>query len=145
MEPITEEGLEFLKTCPREARTKSTFEHFGYFITHYLPHYVRSEFAPFHYDMMADVHDLLELNIRELAWFLFGERAKTSFAKALILYMIAFDIEPYINADTFDGTNSERILFDVVWELQTNRRYIADFGERYNIKRNKDEVTQAFF
>jgi hypothetical protein len=58
---------------------------------------VRCEFADFHYDMMADVHDLLDLNIRELAWFMFGESAKTSFVKGLILYMIAYDIEPYIN------------------------------------------------
>lgn len=121
---------------------KSTRDHFGYFIAYYLSHYVRSEFAPFHYEMMADVHDLLDLKIREVAWFMFGESAKTSFAKALILYMIAYDIEPYINADAFDSTNSERALFDVVWELQTNRRFIADFGEKYNTKRSKDEATQ---
>lgn len=117
-------------------------EHFGYFLAYYLPHYVRSQFADFHYDMMADVHDLLDLKIRELGWFMFGESAKTSFAKGLILYMIAYDIEPYINADAFDSTNSERILFDVVWELQTNDRFTADFGEKYNIKRSKDQVTQ---
>lgn len=92
--------------------------------------------------MMADVHDLLDLKIREVAWFMFGESAKTSFAKGLILYMIAYDIEPYINADAFDSTNSERILFDVVWELQTNKRFIEDFGEKYNAARTKDEVTQ---
>lgn len=73
---------------------------------------------------------------------MFGESAKTSFAKGLILYMIAYDIEPYINADAFDSTNSERILFDVVWELQTNKRFIEDFGEKYNTARTKDEVTQ---
>lgn len=91
--------------------------------------------------MMADVHDLLDLRIRELAWFMFGESAKTSFAKALILYMIAFDIEPYINADAFDTTNSERILFDVVWELQKNVQFRKDFGEKYNTTRSPDEVT----
>ncbi len=123
-------------------RTNNIREHFGYFVAHYFRHYVRSEFAPFHYDMMADVHDLMEYRIRELAWFMFGESAKTSFAKALILYMIAYDIEPYINADAFDSTNSERILFDVVWELQTNQRFLEDFGEKYNATRSKDEVTQ---
>lgn len=107
-----------------------------------MPHYVRSEFSPFHYDMMADVHGLLDLEIRELGWFMFGESAKTSFAKSLILYMICYEIEPYVNVDAFDSTNSERILFDVVWELQTNRRLIADFGELYNTTRSKDEVTQ---
>lgn len=133
--------MQFLKEVNKEARTKSTREHFGYFVTYYLPHYVRSSFAPFHYDMMADVHDLLDLKIRELAWFMFGESAKTSFIKALILYMIAYDIEPYINADAFDTTNSERILFDVVWELQKNIRFRQDFGEKYNTTRSPDEVT----
>ena len=132
----------FLKQSRKEARTNALKDHFGYFVTYYLSHYVRSEFAHFHYDMMGDVHDLLELKIRELAWFMFGESAKTSFAKALILYMIVFEVEPYINVDAFDSTNSERILFDVVWELQTNRRIIADFGELYNTKRSRDEVTQ---
>lgn len=132
----------FLKNSNREARTKAASKHFGYFLTYYLPHYVRSEFSSFHYDMMGDVHDLLDFKIRELAWFMFGESAKTSFAKALILYMIAYDIEPYINADAFDSTNSERVLFDVVWELQKNRRYRDDFGEKYNTSRSRDEVTQ---
>ncbi len=132
----------FLKNSSREARTKAASKHFGYFLTYYLPHYVRSEFAPFHYDMMGDVHDLLDFKIRELAWFMFGESAKTSFAKAFILYMIAYDIEPYINADAFDSTNSERVLFDVVWELQKNKRYRDDFGEKYNTARSRDEVTQ---
>ena len=116
--------------------------HFGYFLAYYLPHYVRSPFASFHYDMMADVHDLLDLKIRELGWFMFGESAKTSFAKGLILYMIAYDIDPYINADAFDSTNSERILFDVVWELQSNERFSNDFGEKYNGPRTRDSVTQ---
>ncbi len=132
----------FLKNSSREARTKAASKHFGYFLTYYLPHYVRSEFSSFHYDMMGDVHDLLDFRIRELAWFMFGESAKTSFAKALILYMIAYDIEPYINADAFDSTNSERVLFDVVWELQKNKRYRDDFGEKYNTARSRDEVTQ---
>lgn len=123
-------------------RTKATRDHFGYFITYYMQNYVRSEFASFHYDMMVDVHDLIDLKIREVAWFMFGESAKTSFAKALILYMIAYDIEPYINADSFDSTNSERILFDVVLELQTNKRFIADFGDKFNAKRNHFEATQ---
>lgn len=142
MELITKDKLQFLKTASREERTKAARLHFGYFIAYYLPHYVMSPFAPYHYDMMADVHDLLDLRIRELAWFMFGESAKTSFAKALVLYMLAYDIEPYINADAFDSTNSERILFDVVHELQRNTRYRNDFGEKYNTSRTQDEVTQ---
>lgn len=139
---MTTEGLRALREQRKEVRTNNIKDHFGYFVAYYLKHYVRSEFGDFHYDMMADVHDLLEHRIREVAWFMFGESAKTSFAKALILYMIAYDTEPYINTDAFDSTNSERILFDIVWELQTNQRFIEDFGEKYNTKRTHDEVTQ---
>lgn len=140
--PINQQGIQFLKGSNVGARTKALRRHFGYFVTYYLQHYVWSEFASFHYDMMRDVHDLLDFKVREVAWFMFGESAKTSFAKALILYMIAYEIEPYINVDAFDSTNSERILFDVVWELQTNSRFINDFGELYNVKRSKDQITQ---
>ncbi len=136
------EGVDFLKTENVAERTKALRKHFGYFVTYYLQHYIWSEFASFHYDMMRDVHDLLDFKVREVAWFMFGESAKTSFAKALILYMIAYEIEPYINVDAFDSTNSERLLFDVVWELQTNSRFIRDFGQLYNTKRSKDQVTQ---
>lgn len=142
MERVTREKIRMIRELPKDERIIATRNHFGYFITYYLQHYVQSDFAPFHYAMMGDVHDLLDLRIRELAWFMFGESAKTSFAKALILYMILFDIEPYINADAFDTTNSERILFDVVWELQTNELIAQDFGELYNTKRSKDQVTQ---
>jgi hypothetical protein len=142
LKPITLEGIQMLHTLDKETRTNRLRGHFGYFLIYYLQHYTGSKFAPFHYEMMGDVHDLLEHRIRELAWFMFGESAKTSFAKALILYLIAYDIEPYINADSFDSTNSERILFDVVWELQTNKRFLEDFGEKYNTTRSKDEATQ---
>ncbi len=134
--------MEFLKSASKEARTKATKEHFGYFLTYYFPHYVMSKFATFHYDMMGDIHDLIDLRIRELAWFMFGESAKTSFAKAFIIYMIVYDIDPYINADAFDSTNSERVLFDIIHELQLNRRLREDFGELYNVSRTQTEATQ---
>src|ERR1051325_224424 len=85
LERVTRENLRLIRGMDSDNRKRATRNHFGYFLAHYLPTYVQSDFAPFHYDMMGDVHDLVDLRIREVAWFMFGESAKTSFAKALIL------------------------------------------------------------
>jgi len=136
------EGLQFLKESSREVRTKATRKHFGYFLAYYLSHYVRSEFAPYHYDMMQDFHDLIDMRINELSWFMYRESAKTSFAKGGLLYLLAFGLAEYPNVDSLDGDNSERILYDVTWELQTNKRFISDFGELHVGKRTQDQISQ---
>lgn len=130
-----------IKGTPAE-RAELTRVNFGAFFTYYLPHYVNYEFAPFHYEMMGDVHDLINGDIKELAWIQFRESSKTSFAKGLLLYLICFRLDEYINVDSYDRENAERMLYDVVWELQTNERILADFGQLYNVARSKDQVTQ---
>ena len=139
---ITQDKIKQLKSLSKAERILATRSHFGYYMVYYMPHYVQSEFAPFHYDMMGDVHDLLNFTIRELAWIMFRESAKTSLAKGLICYLITNRIEPYINVDSYDKENAERVLFDVVQELQSNKRLIEDFGQLYNVKRSAGEATQ---
>ena len=92
--------------------------------------------------MFGDVKDLFDDIIREIAWIMFRESAKTSFAKGVLLWLIATGQRRYLNVDSFDKENAERVLFDVVVEMQMNKRFIADYGELYNIKRNADNVTQ---
>lgn len=92
--------------------------------------------------MFQDLDDLMSDVLRELAWIMFRESSKTSISKAFVLWLITFNKRKYINVDSFDRENSERILFDIVVEMQTNPRFKADFGELYNSKRNADEVTQ---
>ncbi len=128
-----------MSRAERIAETKNDF--LLYFV-YYLPHYVQYRFAPFHYEMAQDVHDLIDGTIRELAWIQHRESAKTSLAKALFLYLICYDIDDYPNVDSYEKENAERILYDVVWELQTNERIIADFGEIYNAQRTKDQISQ---
>lgn len=48
----------------------------------------------------------------------------------------------YINVDSYDKTNAESLLFDVVTELQTNQLLIGDYGHLYNQNRTKDEATR---
>src|SRR5262249_756752 len=47
----------------------------------------------------------------------------------------------YINVDSYDKTNAESFLFDVVTELQSNTLLIDDFGQLYNQPRSKEQAT----
>ena len=131
-----------MKKMSREDRVIIAESDFILFFAHYLPHYVEYKFAPFHFDMAVDIHDLIDGTIKELSWIAYRESGKTSFAKGLLLYLICFHLDEYINVDSYDKENAERILFDVVWELQTNKRILDDFGQLYNAPRSKDQISQ---
>lgn len=115
---------------------------FSLFFVYYFVDYIKYDFAPFHYEMFQDIKDLFDDEIREVSWVAFRESAKTSLAKAVVLWLIASGRRRYLNVDSFDKENSERILFDIVVEMQTNARFRSDYGELYNTKRDSDNVTQ---
>ena len=106
MREITLDQIKALKDLPRDVRKKVCRNNFGLFLTYYFPHYIGYKFAPYHYDMVDDWHDLIDGTITELAWIMYRESAKTSFAKMGFCYLIAYDIDPYINADSYDGDNA---------------------------------------
>jgi hypothetical protein len=114
--------------------------------------------APFHEDCEQDVGELVTGNIKNVAWIAFRESAKTSAVKIALAWIIArqqvidslrakgedvrhWGERRYINVDSYDKSNAESILFDVVMELQTNDLLIADFGHLYNQPRTKDQAT----
>lgn len=142
MQPITVQQIKGLSELSKEERKFVCKENFALFMAYYFPHYIQSQFADYHYDMVDDWHDLIDGKITELAWIMYRESAKTSFAKMGFAYLICYDVDPYINADSYDGDNAERFLFDVAFELQTNKRIIADFGQLYNTKRDPNQITQ---
>lgn len=115
---------------------------FKYFLVYYFTEYLKYPFAPFHYEMFQDLRDLMSGKYREVAWIMFRESAKTSISKIFIIWLICFQKRKYLNVDSYSLVNAERILFDVVSELQTNNKIKQDFGELYNSKRDADEVTQ---
>lgn len=115
---------------------------FKYFFAYYLTDYVKYRFALFHIQWFKDLANLMNGKYRELALIAFRESAKTSIAKGFITWLICYGKRHYINVDSFDKENSERILFDIVLELQTNARIKADFGELFNTKRDPNEITQ---
>lgn len=115
---------------------------FSLFFCYYFTDYIQYPFAPFHYEMFQDIKDLMEGKYREVAWVMFRESAKTSFAKIFLIWLIVYNKRRYLNVDSFSLTNAERVLFDVVLALQTNGKLKSDFGELFNAKREADEVTQ---
>jgi phage terminase large subunit-like protein len=139
---VNARGVQVMVNDVREERIKLGKMNFGYFFVYYFVDYVKYPFADFHFEMFQDLHDLMEGDLRELMWLMFRESAKTSIAKAFLVYLICHEKAEYINVDSYEKTNAERILFDVVLELQTNKRLIADFGSLYNTQRSPDEATQ---
>jgi len=139
---VNKKALQICIEGTKEQRRYLCERDFSLFFTYYFLEYIKYPFAPFHFDMFADVKDLMEGKIREVAWIAFRESAKTSISKIFLMWMVAYGKKKYINVDSFDKENAERILFDIVLEMQINKRLRQDFGELYNSKRSSDEVKQ---
>lgn len=126
-----------------KAERKFLCEHsFGLFAIYYFSNYFKYALAPYHYDMVKDLHDLVDGKIREVAWIMFRESAKTTFAKLFIIWCIAYKKKKYINVDSFDKENAERILFDVAFELSNNERLNADFPTLFSKRRGIEDIKQ---
>jgi phage terminase large subunit-like protein len=130
-----------IESSPQE-RKYILEQNFSLWFCYYYIDYIKFPFANFHYEMFKDIENLLNGTYRELAWVMFRESAKTSIAKGFITYLIANNKRKYINVDSFDKENAERMLFDAILELQKNPRILKDYGELYNVKRNAEELTQ---
>lgn len=115
---------------------------FGLFAIYYFSNYFKYSLAPYHYDMVQDLHDLTEGKIRECAWIMFRESAKTTFAKLYVIWLIAYKKKKYINVDSFDKENAERILFDVAFELTNNKRLNADYPTLFSKRRGIEDIKQ---
>lgn len=139
---MTKAALEKMMSGTRAERVFIGQESFGLFAMYYFDSYFKYKLAPYHYEMVKDLHDLANGVIRECAWIMFRESAKTTFAKLYIIWLIVYNKRRYINVDSFDKENSERILFDVAFELVNNKRLQADFGVLFSKERNITDIKQ---
>jgi phage terminase large subunit-like protein len=139
---INKEALKIVINGTKDERMYLCSKDFRLFLCYYFTEYIKYRFSDFHFEWFNDFDDLINDRIRELAIIAFRESAKTSFAKIFLLWLICHKKRSYINVDSFDKENSERILFDIVIELQTNKLLIADYGQLFNSKRNQEEATQ---
>jgi len=112
------------------------------FASYYFLEYFTYPPADFHKDFNNDLHDLVEGRIREVAWIAFRESAKTSYAKLFIIWLICYQKRKYINVDSFDRENAERILFDIAFEMVNNARLRADFGVLFSKERGIQDIKQ---
>lgn len=117
-------------------------ERFCLFATYYFQNYFKYKLAPYHYEMFNDLQDLMNGKIRELAWIMYRESAKTTVMKLFIMWLIVFKYRKYINVDSFDRENAERILFDVAFELTNNKLLQSDFGIFFSKKKSIDDIKQ---
>jgi hypothetical protein len=154
---LTKEKIDLLLDGSREERAYACAKSFFLFRVYYFTRYFNFKPAPFHYDFDDDVQDLVTGRIKDVAWLAYRESAKTSIAKMALTWIIArqqviealrlsgdnvsaWGERHYINVDSYDKSNAESILFDVVTELQTNQLLVDDFGHLYNQPRSKDEA-----
>ena len=139
---INRKALDMVISGTRDERVYLCERDFSLFMCYYFLQYLKYPFAPFHFDFFDDIRALDSGKYREVAWIAFRESAKTSFAKIWLAWIICYKKKAYINVDSFDKENAERILFDLVLEMQTNPFLKQDFGNLYNTKRDPNEVSQ---
>ncbi|MFN3658174.1 MAG: hypothetical protein ACK4UO_13035 [Pseudolabrys sp.] len=155
---LTKEKIDLLVNGTRDERIYACAKSFQLFAVYYFTQYFSYRLAPFHEDFFQDFEDLVTGKIKDVAWIAYRESGKTSLAKIGLAWLIArkqvidglqlngeevthWGARYYINVDSYDKSNAESILFDVVTELQTNERIISDFGHLYNQPRTKDEAS----
>jgi phage terminase large subunit-like protein len=139
---MTRQALEKCIEGTKEERLFLCEHSFLLFAIYYFSKYFHYALAPYHYEMSKDLEDLLKQDIREVAWIMYRESGKTSFAKLFVVWCIAYKKKRYLNIDAFDRENAERILFDVAFELTDNKRLLADFPPLFSRKRAVDEIKQ---
>ncbi len=139
---MTKEALERCIEGTKEERMFLCEQSFLLFAIYYFKEYFSYSIAPFHKDFNNDLHDLVNGEIREVAWIAFRESAKTTFAKLFIIWLICYKKRMYINVDSFDRENAERILFDIAFEMVNNDRLRADFGILFSKERGIQDIKQ---
>lgn len=139
---MTKTALNKVIEGTRDERVFLCEHSFMLFALYYFQDYFKYKPAQFHHEMNKDLHDLLDGKVREVAWIMFRESAKTTFAKLFTIWLICYNKKRYINVDSFDKENAERILFDIAYELTNNKRLRQDYGLMFSKERSINDVKQ---
>lgn len=138
----TPEQIGKMAAATKEVRKAVAQKSFGHFVVYYFSHYLSHPFGAFQKEFMNDLEKLKNNELDELAAFGFRACAKTSLSKIWVTWLIANGSSPYICVDSYDRTNAERFLFDVIVELQSNRRLTDDYGRLFDTRNDPTEKTQ---
>lgn len=139
-EPQVDPVFDRLVNGTRDERVFMVQQDFKLFASYYFLEWFSYPFAPFHDEFFSDAEDLLSGQLTDAAWIAFMESAKTTVAKILVVYAVLFEKKHYINWDSYDKDKVEAALFDIIYQLQTNKRIREDFGSYYNERRSDEEV-----
>jgi phage terminase large subunit-like protein len=139
---MSDEAMEKVISGTKDERKYLCSLSFGLFALYYFQHYFKYSLADYQKDFIKDFEDITECRIRELILITFREGAKTSTAKLYLIWLICYKKRMYINIDSFDKENAERILFDIAFELSNNSRLRADFGVLFSKSRGIEDVKQ---
>ena len=139
---MTQTALNKVIEGTRDERVFLCEHSFMLFALYYFQEYFKYKPAQYHHEMNKDLHDLLDGKVREVAWIMFRESAKTTLAKLFVIWLICYEKKRYINVDSFDKENAERILFDVAYELTNNKRLRQDYGIMFSKERSINDVKQ---
>jgi phage terminase large subunit-like protein len=140
---MTPEALDKVLNGTKEERKYLCSLSFGLFAIYYFQHYFKYNLADYQKDFINDFEDITECRIRELGFITVREGAKTTLAQLYIIWLIAYKKRSYINVDSFDKENAERILFDIAFELTNNLRFKADFGILFSKERSINDIKQT--
>ena len=141
--PTHQQLLELERLTPAERRAVFANPYSSLlFFAYYHSAFLKSPFADFHLEWAEDFGDLITGKIHELGLFTFRESAKSSLSMSLLIQAICSKWFRYINCDAQERENSERVLFEVVLNLQTNPRIRFDYGELFNAPKQTQEKTQ---
>jgi hypothetical protein len=124
----------------KESRKYLTSKSLYLFAAYYYGEYFVYKTPDFHFDYFECFQDLVEGRIPHGAWVGFAESAKTSIAKIGLAWIACNKKKRYVNVDSYDKENSERLLYELVENLQGNQKIIDDFGQLYNAPRSKEKV-----
>lgn len=139
---MTKQALQKMIDGTKEERRFLAEQSFMLFAIYYFSEYFKFGVADFHRDFNNDLHDLVAGRIKEVAWIAFRESAKTSYAKLFIIWLICYKKRMYINVDSFDKENAERILFDIAFEMTNNKKLKFDYGVLFSKERGLAEIKQ---
>jgi len=100
------------------------------FSLYYFTNYHFYEMPEFHKEMYDDL-DEMNKELIGLLWEMFRESAKTTIAKIKVIHNIVYKKRHFNIWSSFDKAKANANLFDIVLQLQTNKKLIADFGQMF--------------
>ncbi|RKZ03672.1 hypothetical protein DRQ25_17615 [Candidatus Fermentibacteria bacterium] len=128
--PISKAKIQIL-AASQKARKYVCSKSFTCFFVWYFFKYITHKTPAFHLNMHRQLQNLGD-EYNFLLWVMFRDSAKTSLARAYVVWCIVYDRKKNINWIGHDESKGEKNARAIANELQGNERIIEDFGQLYH-------------